>query len=439
MELFSRKQQNADKKQLALLVYLDVYSKNDNGINEFTELANSTGIQIFSTISLKLSNPKAAHFIGTGKVDELQKIVELNNIDIVIFSTELTPSQERNLEKSLQCRVLDRVGLILDIFAIRAQSFEGKLQVELAQLKHLSTRLVKGWSHLERQKGGVGLRGPGETQLEIDRQLIGHRIKKLNARLQKVSKRRNLGRKSRNKNDIPMITLAGYTNAGKSTLFNTLTNANVYADDRLFATLDSTIRSVILPAAGKAVIADTVGFINDLPDDLIKAFNSTLEESINANVLLHIVDSSDENKLDKITQVKNILQDIGAENIPNIIVMNKIDILHDFTPRIDRDENNQIYRVWVSSVKNMGIDLLYQAISEKLSGIISTKTIILKPFAGYVRSQIYDVGYVNSEKVNEFGEWILKISITKHYLDKLLSIKGVSLLHNNTKIIDNIT
>jgi GTP-binding protein HflX len=306
------------------------------------------------------------------------------------------------------------------------RSFEGKLQVELAQLKHLSTRLVKGWSHLERQKGGIGLRGPGETQLETDRRLIGVRIKSLNKKLDKVEKRRELGRKSRTKNELPMITLAGYTNAGKSTLFNALTSSDIYADDRLFATLDATIRKVILPASGKAVIADTVGFINDLPQDLIQAFKSTLEESIRADVLLHIIDSSDENSIDKQYQVESILREIGADKVPVLLVMNKIDKLDDFAPKIDRDENGIPYRVWVSSIKNQGIELLHEAISEKLSGIISKKTIYLEPFANYIRSQIYDIGYVKSEKFDEVGGTILDISVTKHYLDKILNMNGVS-------------
>jgi GTP-binding protein HflX len=427
MELFDRKQQSVDDSQQALLIYTDIYNKNDNGKGEFLELANSTGIEIFNTLTLKISTPKAAHFIGTGKVEELREMVEQNNLNMVIFSNELTPSQERNLEKALGCQVLDRVGLILDIFAIRARSFEGKLQVELAQLKHLSTRLVKGWSHLERQKGGIGLRGPGETQLETDRRLIGVRIKSLNKKLDKVEKRRELGRKSRTKNELPMITLAGYTNAGKSTLFNALTSSDIYADDRLFATLDATIRKVILPASGKAVIADTVGFINDLPQDLIQAFKSTLEESIRADVLLHIIDSSDENSIDKQYQVESILREIGADKVPVLLVMNKIDKLDDFAPKIDRDENGIPYRVWVSSIKNQGIELLHEAISEKLSGIISKKTIYLEPFASYIRSQIYDIGYVKSEKFDEVGGTILDISVTKHYLDKILNMNGVSI------------
>jgi GTP-binding protein HflX len=428
MELFDRQQQNVDKHQSAILIYTDIFSVTDNGKGEFLELANSTGIEIFDILTLKISTPKAAHFIGTGKVEELREIVAHNAIDMVIFSHELSPSQERNLEKELKCQVLDRVGLILDIFAMRAQSFEGKLQVELAQLKHLSTRLVKGWSHLERQKGGIGLRGPGETQLETDRRLIGVRIKSLNKKLEKVEKRRDLGRKSRTKNEVPMITLAGYTNAGKSTLFNTLTSSEIYADDRLFATLDATIRSVILPASGKAVIADTVGFINDLPKDLIQAFKSTLEESIRADVLLHVIDAFDAHSIDKQFQVEQILTEIGASEVPVLLVMNKIDKLNNITPKIDRDSNDIPYRVWVSSVNNQGIDLLYQAISEKLSGIITNTTIYLQPFAVHMRSKIYDIGYIRSEKFDEHGGVILAISVTKHYLDKILAMDGISII-----------
>ncbi len=430
MELFDRNQTNADSSQKALLIYLDIFGQHDNGEEEFLELVRSTGVEITQLIRLKINSIKAAHFIGTGKVEELAKLVKEHQIDMVIFSSELTPSQERNLERTIKSQVLDRVGLILDIFSLRARSFEGKLQVELAQLKHLSTRLVKGWSHLERQKGGIGLRGPGETQLETDRRLVGKRIKTLNEKLEKVSNRREISRKSRSKNDVPMITLAGYTNAGKSTLFNTLTQSTIYADDRLFATLDATIRRVILPASGVAVIADTVGFINDLPTDLISAFKSTLEESTNANVLLHVVDSTDMHHHNKISQVDAILADIGAHEIPSIIVMNKIDALESVMPHIERDNNNEITKVWLSSKTAAGIDLLYSAMAEKLSGLITKETIIIDAVSAHIRSQIYDVGYINTEKMDEFGRWILEISVTKHYLHKLLNTKGVQLWQN---------
>jgi GTP-binding protein HflX len=349
-------------------------------------------------------------------------------LDLVIFSPELSPSQERNLEKTLECQVMDRTGLILDIFALRANSFEGKLQVELAQLRHLSTRLVRGWTHLERQKGGIGMRGPGETQLETDKRLIAVRIKNITKRLDKVHKQRDLGRKSRVKNELPMIALAGYTNAGKSTLFNTLTDAGVFAHDQLFATLDSTIRRVILPASGEAVIADTVGFIQDLPHDLVDAFKSTLEETKRSNVLLHIVDAADEYNVEKIGQVEEIVNEIGASKIPTILVMNKIDCIKNFEPRLDRDESGRVYRVWISSKTGEGIDLLYQALAEQLSGMMTRAKIELDVMSAYIRSEIHDIGYIHNEKVDDFGRWILEINVTHHYLSKLLNKKGVKLL-----------
>jgi GTP-binding protein HflX len=315
MELFDRQKDAVGQGERTVLIHVELNSgrHTPNSLGEFKQLALSSGLNIVDTITVKRNFTKAQFFIGTGKVDELSDIVSEYEIDLVIFSLELSPSQERNLEKALKCQVMDRTGLILDIFALRASSFEGKLQVELAQLRHLSTRLVRGWTHLERQKGGIGLRGPGETQLETDKRLISIRIKNINKRLAKVHKQHDLGRKSRLKNELPMISLVGYTNAGKSTLFNRLTNANVYADDKLFATLDSTIRRVILPAAGEAVIADTVGFIQDLPHELVEAFKSTLEETRQANVLLHVVDASDANNRDKIEQVEDIIEQIDKQ------------------------------------------------------------------------------------------------------------------------------
>jgi GTP-binding protein HflX len=305
-DLFDRQKDAVGQGERTILVHIELTSgSHSNGsVDEFQQLAESSGLNIVETLTIKRSFTKAQFFIGTGKVDELASLVSENEIELVIFSQQLSPSQERNLEKALKCQVMDRTGLILDIFALRASSFEGKLQVELAQLKHLSTRLVRGWTHLERQKGGIGLRGPGETQLETDKRLISLRIKNINKRLSKVHKQHDLGRKSRVKNQLPMISLAGYTNAGKSTLFNLLTKAQVYADDKLFATLDSTIRRVMLPASGEAVIADTVGFIQDLPHELIEAFKSTLEETRQANVLLT---QTVEIKLSKLRKLSNKL------------------------------------------------------------------------------------------------------------------------------------
>ena len=429
-DLFDRQKDAVGKGERTILVYIELTAGKQipNSLDEFKQLAESSGLDIIDTVQVKLSFTKAQFFIGTGKVDELALIVDDKKIDLVVFSLALSPSQERNLEKVLKCQVLDRTGLILDIFALRASSFEGKLQVELAQLRHLSTRLVRGWTHLERQKGGIGLRGPGETQLETDKRLISIRIKNINKRLHKVHKQHDLGRKARIKNELPMISLAGYTNAGKSTLFNRLTKSEVYADDKLFATLDSTIRRVILPAAGEAVIADTVGFIQDLPHELVEAFKSTLEETRQANVLLHVVDASDINNRDKIDQVQEIIEQIEAQDIPSIIVMNKIDEISGFSPRLDKDDQGNIYRVWLSANTGEGIDLLYKALSQSLSGMMTFARIKLDVQSAYIRSEIHKVGFIQKEIMNEFGQWLLEINVTSHYLERLLDKQGVSLL-----------
>ena len=430
MELFDRKNPSVDLSERTLLVYVELPANRHihNAEQELHELAISSGVNVVKSIKVKRNLPNPQYFIGSGKVQEFADFVSENEIDLVIVSADLSPSQERNLEKKLSCQVMDRTGLILDIFALRANSFEGRLQVELAQLKHLSTRLVRGWTHLERQKGGIGLRGPGETQLETDRRLIGGRIKYLKKRLEKVHKQRDLGRKSRVKNALPMVALAGYTNAGKSTLFNTLTEAKVFADDQLFATLDSTIRRVILPGSGEAVVADTVGFIQDLPHDLVEAFKSTLEETRQANVILHVVDASDEYSHDKIDQVEDIINEIGASKVPSILVMNKIDCLEDASPRVDKNQQGEVYRVWISAKTGEGIDLLYQALSEQLSGMMTQALIALDVTSSYIRSEIHNVGYVVSEKMDDFGQWTLEINVTKHYLSKLLQKQGVTRL-----------
>jgi len=427
LELFDSPQDIVGNGERALLVYVDIKRNPNinNAIDEFSDLARSTGLNIVNTITVRRNFASIQYLIGPGKVEEIAKLVNENDLELVVFSSELSPSQERNLEKALSCQVMDWTGLILDIFALRARSFEGKLQVELAQLRHLSTRLIRGWTHLERQKGGIGLRGPGETQLETDKRLIGQRIKYLKKRLEKVHKQRDLGRKSRVKNELPMIALAGYTNAGKSTLFNKLTDSAVFADSQLFATLDATIRRVILPASGEAVIADTVGFIQNLPHDLVAAFKSTLEETVQSDIILHVVDASDDYNMEKIDQVEKIINEIGGSDIPDILVMNKIDCLQSFEPRIDRDKSGKIYRVWVSAQEGKGLELLYQALSEKLSGMMKRAIILLDVNHAYIRSEIYNVGYIHKEKVNEYGQWVLEINVTNHYLSKLLSKQGV--------------
>jgi GTP-binding protein HflX len=430
LEIFDRQQDAVGQGEKTLLVYVDLPNNRNlqNSESEFEILAKSSGLEIKKVIQIQRKTIDPQYFIGSGKIEEVADIIEDLDIELVIFSSDLSPSQERNLERKIKCRIIDRTRLILDIFALRARSFEGKLQVELAQLKHLSTRLVRGWTHLERQKGGIGLRGPGETQLETDRRLLGQRIKYLNNRLSKVSKQRDLSRKSRTKKELPMVALAGYTNAGKSTLFNVMTGSDVYANDQLFATLDATIRRVIVPGFGEAVFADTVGFIQDLPHDLVEAFKSTLQETIESNVLLHVVDCADENYLEKIYQVDEILSEIGAKDMKTILVMNKIDLIEGLNPHIDRDHDGEITKVWLSSEKNLGMNLLYQALSECLSGMMTQAKIQLDVASAYVRSEIHNIGYIHSEKMDEFGQWILEINVTKHYLNKILNKQGVKLL-----------
>ncbi|MCW8909930.1 MAG: GTPase HflX, partial [Gammaproteobacteria bacterium] len=312
----------------AILVHMDLNDEHRReNLNEFKELATSAGASVVDVVTTRRYSPDPKYFIGRGKADEILQLIEANQIDLVLFNHALSPSQERNLEGLFKCRVLDRTGLILDIFAQRARTFEGKLQVELAQLKHLSTRLIRGWTHLERQKGGIGLRGPGETQLETDRRLLGQRMKQINKRLTKVRKQREQGRQARQKAEVPTIALVGYTNAGKSTLFNMLTESDVYAQDQLFATLDPTLRRLELNDGQSVIMADTVGFIRHLPHDLVEAFRSTLQETEQAHLLLHIIDAADELRLDNIDAVDGVLKEIGADEVPQIQIMNKIDLL----------------------------------------------------------------------------------------------------------------
>jgi GTP-binding protein HflX len=333
-------------------------------LEELALLARSAGAEPITTITAKRNSPDSAYFVGTGKADEIGQACLAERIEIVIFNHALSPAQQRNLEKRLNVRVLDRTSLILDIFAQRAQSHEGKLQVELAQLQHLATRLIRGWTHLERQKGGIGLRGPGETQLETDRRLIGERVKMLRTRLAKLRKQHETQRRSRGRNQTFSVSLVGYTNAGKSTLFNTLTKAGVYVANQLFATLDTTSRRLYLgEETGSVVISDTVGFVRELPHQLVAAFRATLEETIHADLLLHVVDGSSPVRMEQIEQVNEVLREIGADHIPQILVWNKIDAAG-LEPGVERDEYDKIGRVFISAHTGAGLDLLREAIVE---------------------------------------------------------------------------
>lgn len=355
----------AAKKEAVVLVHLDFHAYDfAEAEQEFIELVESTGARIATIVHGKRQRPDAKFYAGTGKVEEIRQHILANDAALVIFNHDLSPSQERNLEKQLECRVIGRTGLILDIFARRARSHEGKLQVELAQLKHMSTRLVRGWTHLERQKGGIGMRGPGESQLETDRRLLSHRVKSLKKRLAKVQSQRDQGRRSRQRSEISVISLVGYTNMGKSSLFNKLTASEVYADDRLFATLDPTLRRMKLHDTEPLIMADTVGFIRNLPHDLVESFSSTLEETRDAALLLHIVEAGAADRDDLMHHVDEVLQQIGADEVPQLIVCNKIDLLEDHKARVDRDENGRITRVWLSAKTGEGIDLLREALQE---------------------------------------------------------------------------
>lgn len=405
----------------AVLVHLTLQAGQED-LHELKELTRSAGAEPVTVLTGSRRSPDARFFIGTGKVEELKQQIALHTANIVLFNHPLSPAQERNLEQALGVRVVDRNGLILDIFAQRAQTHEGKLQVELAQLRHLSTRLVRGWSHLERQKGGIGLRGPGETQLETDRRLLGVRIKQIRRSLEKVAKQRHQGRLKRKRAEIPSISLVGYTNAGKSTLFNRLTGAGIFAANQLFATLDPTLRQCILGNGSKVVLADTVGFIRHLPHELVAAFRSTLQEAAEADLLLHIIDANAEDRDDTIFHVNKILAEIGADEVKQLEVYNKIDLLEDLQPRICRDEQGRPAQVWLSAQNGDGSELLLQALAELFSANKVNKLCHLKPFQGNIRAKLFEHAHIVREASNESGGWDLEIEIDKKHLGLLETV-----------------
>ena len=416
-----------DVGERAVLVHIDFTAHDDTeDPEEFRELVTSAGVEPVATVTGTRKQPSPRFFVGEGKLEEIRDAVAASEADVVLFNHALSPSQERNIERELKCRVLDRTGVILDIFAQRARTHEGKLQVELAQLEHMSTRLVRGWTHLERQKGGIGLRGPGETQLETDRRLLRERIKSIHKRLEKVRKQRDQGRRARKRADVPTLSLVGYTNAGKSTLFNQVTTSTVYAADQLFATLDPTLRKLELPDIGSVVVADTVGFIRHLPHKLVEAFRATLEETRQASLLLHIIDCHDERRDENIEQVENVLLEIGADEVPQLQVFNKIDLLDDFAPRIDRNEEGIPVRVWVSAITGEGMDLLFDAVVERLAEDVVHHFVLLGPADGKLRALLHEAGSVLSEEYRESGDTVVEVRLQNRDWMQLLSRAGVS-------------
>jgi GTP-binding protein HflX len=412
----------------AALVHVDLKEQragaNGRDLREFQELVDSTGAETVAVVTGTRTVPDPKYFVGSGKAEELRDRVQTEDAQLAIFDHALSPSQERNLEKLCRCRVLDRTGLILDIFGRRARSFEGKLQVELAQLNHMSTRLVRGWSHLERQRGGIGLRGPGETQLETDRRLLANRIRQIQKRLEKVRKRRDQGRRARKKAAVPTISLVGYTNAGKSTLFNRLTAAEVYAADQLFATLDPTLRRLDLGRAGHAVLVDTVGFIRQLPHDLVEAFHATLQETREADLLVHVIDAGDDEREAHIEQVNRVLTEIGADHVPQILVYNKIDLLN-AQARAEHDAQRGVTRVWLSAAAGDGVEALRAMLARSLDGQNVQGWLDLPPGAGRARSRLFAMGAVLQERVDDRGASHLQLHMPRREFEAFSRREGL--------------
>ncbi|GJM13417.1 MAG: GTPase HflX [Pseudohongiella sp.] len=429
-----------DSGEVSILVHLNIDSENEReDPAEFEELAISAGAQPVDFITGSRKQPSPNLFVGSGKLEEIQAAVHAHKAELVLFNHALSPSQERNLEAELKCRVLDRTGLILDIFAQRARSHEGKLQVELAQLQHLSTRLKRGWTHLDRQKGGVGMRGAGEKQLELDQRMIGHRIKAINKSLEKVRGQRDQGRRSRRRAEVDTLSLVGYTNAGKSSLFNKMTQAHTYAADQLFATLDSTLRRITLKNYGPVIVADTVGFISHLPHQLVEAFRATLEETAQADLLIHVVDAANEFHPDHICEVDKVLEEIGAKSVAQLLVFNKIDLLPGIEPHVQRDENGKPRKVWVSAKTGAGLDLLHSAMSELLAGSMAVETLRVSPSQTKLRSQLYDNGFIEDEHIDDEGFYELQLKLPRSELDRILKQSGTEIINRTIAVQEQTT
>ena len=414
--------ERARKGERALLVQPHAPGQQDPALlEEFSELARSAGATVVGSVTARVEKPNAAYYIGTGKLEEVVSACDATGADLVLVNHLLTPGQERNLERALKRRVVDRTGLILDIFAQRAATHEGKLQVELAQLKHWATRLVRGWTHLERQRGGaIGLRGPGETQLELDKRMLQKRLESLQSRLDKVEVQRTQMRRARIRNEVPRVALVGYTNAGKSTLFNALTGSGVYADDRLFATLDPTVRRV--DGVAPLVLSDTVGFVRDLPHELVAAFRSTLAEAREADLLLHVIDAADELRDERIGQVDQVLEEIGAGDIPQVLVFNKIDRIEGAVPRLDPEVEGR-ERVWLSARDGTGLDLLRELLIRRFADRRFSAELRLGPEHGRLRARLHSAGAIRSETADD-GGWTLSLDLPLAAAERLAAEPG---------------
>ena len=428
--------ERADRGDRAVILHPVFAGTGPDALDEFKELARSAGVDIAAVLPAPRDRPDARFYVGQGKIDELADCVQQSGSEVILVSRPLSAVQERNIEKRCECRVLDRNTLILDIFAQRARSYEGKLEVELAQLRHLSTRLVRGWTHLERQKGGIGLRGPGETQLETDRRLLGKRIRSLRARLEKVTGQRVQSRRKRARSKALTVALVGYTNAGKSTLFNRLTNSDVDTRDMQFATLDPTVRKLADQPGGEVLLADTVGFVSELPPELIAAFRATLLETREADLLLHIIDSSDPFHAERRDEVDEVLESIGAAGIPAIRIYNKIDCTGQDV-NVQTDADGHVERVSISALEGRGLDELMEAIKNRLAGNRIRRWIELSPRDARLRAQLFELGAVSEDKVTDSGGWSLLIDLSSDAAEQLARQPGPAGATARAQLLEN--